>query len=275
MSEYKQKRIVDSKPRYVILDGEGLVIDKNPSKERLNQVLIWNFKHNETGICPRCREENTVTEKSILDGNACKERDKYGKKTGRFVCENHWKKDYEKYNPDSSRNARKSVANCRTDNENQDHSSTKGNEDIELACKLYGYIDLNKKYNNHITPVDCQDPITGLLYQIRGKTLGIISRYTTVSGKEKYYEGWDFTDLGDEWYKDYEAMIFICRSKDRKIIEEIYKIPFKNIKEKIKRIGIYKNVSKWIPWYGKFRIKDEEEIRKANDILQRILEEEN
>lgn len=33
MAEYKQKRIIDGKSRYVILNGRGIVIDKNLSKD--------------------------------------------------------------------------------------------------------------------------------------------------------------------------------------------------------------------------------------------------
>ncbi len=68
-------------------------------------------------------------------------------------------------------------------------------------------------------------------------------------------------------------MICICKSTDGKRIERIYRFPKNEINNR-RGITIVKNPSRSV-WYEKFRIKDEEEIRKSNDILQRILEEEN
>lgn len=72
---------------------------------------------------------------------------------------------------------RKSLRNCRTGNQSPNHESTKGDNCVGLACTMYGYIDLNKKYDNYTTDIDCQDPTTGLLYQIRGK------RYNHTNGR--------------------------------------------------------------------------------------------
>ena len=69
-------------------------------------------------------------------------------------------------------------------------------------------------------------------------------------------------------------MVLFCLSRDRKIIEEIYKIPFEEeIKGKRKSITISKNRSRkseTLYWYEKYRIKDEEEYKNANGIWQKI-----
>lgn len=71
---------------------------------------------------------------------------------------------------------------------------------------------------------------------------------------------WSFTGFEREWNKNFDHCY--CASKDRKIIERIYIFPKKEI---IKRssIGIVKNPSKG-DWYEKYRITDEETIKKMN-----------
>ncbi len=84
-------------------------------------------------------------------------------------------------------------------------------------------------------------------------------------------ELWDFEG---EWDKDYEDIILVCKNKDGKIIEEIYRIPVKKeIKKKRKNITIVKYPSRGIPWYEKYRIKEPEELIKANEIWKKILDE--
>lgn len=162
----------------------------------------------------------------------------------------------------------KSLANCRTRNQNPNHSVTKGDRDLDIICELYGYVNLNKKYDNYTTPIDCIDEKIDLFYQVKG----------SCCKARKYY----FSSLEREWKKQYKAMILVCKSNDGKKIEEIYIIPVEEIKErKLKTLHICKNRlknSKILYWYEKYRIdgaKREEDIRRANEILQRKLDEEN
>lgn len=194
-----------------------------------------------------------------------RECDKDGKPTGRWDCPSC----YQKYDPNSRDNLIKSTLNCRSDNKNPDLNNTKGDNTQELACVLYGLEDLNKKYDNYKSPIDCIDK-SGSLHQVQGRSL---------SCNNKGWHYWDFSWLEREWKKDYKDIILFCLSEDRKIIEEIYKIPFEaEIKEKRKSITISKNrlrSSKTLYWYEQYRVTDEEELKRANKIYQTILSHDN
>jgi len=60
-------------------------------------------------------------------------------------------------------------------------------------------------------------------------------------------------------------------SKDGKTIERIYIIPYLEI---IKRptISVYKNPSRGVQWYEKYRVTDKDEVKKVNEIYGKILE---
>lgn len=203
-------------------------------------------------ICCRCGDKAEL-----------RERDSKGVDTGRYVCKYHYWVDYRR-RPDSTHNIIKSIRNNRTGNVDSNSTSGKGDNSQELACKLYGWEDLNKKYDNYGSPVDCYDPKTGLYHQVQG-------RYY-----DSEYRRWPFGHFEREWKKEFEDIVCFCFSEDGERIERIYRIPFKNeIKKKRKSISIYKNHmrnSKTLYWYEKYRIDDEEELNNANDIWQKILE---
>lgn len=270
MAEYKQRRIsgVDKKPRYVILDEEGIVIDKSPSKERLESALLWNLRYNKSGICIRCREENDIRKDSILEGDACREKDKDGNKTGYWICKRHWKRNYERYDHNSQSNIKKRLRNCRTGYQHSKHSCTKGDIYIDVACELYGYDNLNDIYDKYNTEIDCICRKTGLFYQVKGRLLRIIRMYITTKGEKRYYEGWNFGEFERELHKEYEDMVCFCKSKDGKMIERIYRFPKIVIDE---RAGITIMRDNITGWYEQYRVKDLEELRRANEILQKIL----
>lgn len=250
------------KPRWTIEDENGNTLNNNPSREELKGLKEGRYKkhYNDAYACDRCGKSF----KELGSMHPHKEYDEKGYWTGRWDCP----RCREKYDPGSHSNMRKSLRNCRTGNQNPNHESSKGDDCIELSCIMYGYVDLNKKYDNYTTGVDCQDPVTELLYQIRGK------RYNNMNGR------WDSGSLGREWYKDYEGMVYFCLSKDGKMVERIYRIPSLEIKKR-KGISIYKihrshmKNSKNLYWYEKYRVDDEEELKRANDIWQKIIEEEN
>jgi hypothetical protein len=211
---------------------------------------LWEMRYNPTHTCDRCGKNFSDVEKS--GGYPLQECDEKGYWNERWDCPACW----QKYDSNSQHNAMKSVANCRTGNQNQDHPTTKGDKYICLACILYGYENLNEKYDNYTTEIDCQDPKTGLCHQIQGR------RYNPK------YEQWRFTHLNNEWFKEYEDMVCFCKSDDGKRIERIYRFPHSVIEGR-SDIIIYKNPSRGV-WYEIYRYDDE--LKKANDI-QRILDE--
>lgn len=157
--------------------------------------------------------------------------------------------------PDSTNNILKSVRSCRTGNHNPNHESTKAYKSQKLTCELYGWIDLNEELDNYDAPIDCYDPRTMSYHQVQ-------MRY--FSSKYLY---WEFGSFKGEWKKKCEDMICICISEDGKIVERIYKFPWKEIMEIIS-ITIYKShIAKWCE---KYRIIDEEELKNANEIWKKL-----
>lgn len=324
MISYKAWRMsgLGKKPRWIIEDENGNIINKNPSKEELKdldkapykskctdknylkgclmqfyeekrrvptevdlvknpkypsystylrvfggldnairEVGLWDKRYNPTNTCHRCLEDGRTIEDSQLY-DACREKDKDGKETGKWICANHWRVYWQKYDPSSGNNLIRSVASRRTGNLRTDLGHDMGDKIQELACNMYGYVDLNKKYDNYTTSIDCQDPTTKILYQIRGR------RYNSKYGR------WDMGHLEGEWQKDYEDMIFFCLDDDSDFVERIYRIPFnKEIKKRRKSASIYKSPSRGVQWYTQYAVKDEDELKKANEIWKEILNE--
>jgi len=266
MTKYKVYISIDEKEYFWVIVENGKVINRNATREELEKITTKVRYYNKTNICPTCRKENNITDNSILyPKNTCHRIDKNGKDTEEWVCCNHRRRDHQRYNPNSQHNIIRSLANYRTGNQDPNHESTKADRSQELACKLYGWEDLNKKNDNNEVPIDCYDPNTGLLHQIKIESLEY----------DKGWFGWRFSHLEEEWHKNYEDITFFCMSEDGKIIEEIYKIPFKNeIKGKRKSVTISKSRlrnSKTLYWYEKYREKDEDELKKANKIWQEII----
>lgn len=65
-------------------------------------------------------------------------------------------------------------------------------------------------------------------------------------------------------------MFCFCISKDGRIIERVYIIPWTEIIKR-KGISVYKNPTKGILWYEKYRLKDEEELKNVNKIWNKII----
>lgn len=143
----------------------------------------------------------------------------------------------------------------------QNCSKGKGDNFQKLACIQYGYIDINAYEDNLACPIDLIDPKSGFYYQVKGRLYN------------SYYQRWVFSSLERDYLKDFEDMVLYCASYDGKIIERIYRIPKNEID--VSSISIYKNASekRYTPWYEKYRIKDEKELKKANDIWKNIIGE--
>lgn len=268
--KYKIQVSIDEKNFFWVVIESGKIISKNSSMEELSKIDKTKY-YNDTNICPRCREENNITDKSILyPRNVCHEKDKDGNETGELVCLKHWSRNYQKYDPNSWDNIRKKITNRRTNNQDPTHACTKGDLTIDIVCKLRDWENLNEIYDKYNTVIDCRNKKTGSLHQVQGRSLNILRIYTTTKGEERYNEGWILSSLKKEWKKKYKSMIFVCKSKDEKTVEEMYEFP-SNVIEGKTNITITKNpkrVRKGDRWYDQYRV-NEEEINKINDILQK------
>lgn len=313
MTKYKAWRMpsIGKKPRWVVVDIYGDILNKYPTKEELKELkklrdegkyrlsvsfdeknffwivvdngrLIRNpteeeligtnvISYNLTNICHLCREESErdfieLTDKSILyPGRAYREKDKDRNVTGKSICKRH-DSAYRQKLPNSQHNIFKSITNCRTRNQNPNSTQAKGDNSQKLACRLYGWKDLNEESDNYNSPLDCYDPKTGLYHQVQG-------RHYIVEHRK-----WPFGDFEDEWGKIFEDIVCFCFNENRMMIERIYKFPRKEIMERTS-LGIYKYDIKenlYVGgWYEKYRVKDEDELERANNIWGEIVKERN
>lgn len=215
--------------------------------------------YNETNTCSKCAERGIIKELRVW--NAYRERDNNSDITGRWICRSCYDAAYND-RPNSTSSVMKSIADSRTNNLDPNSTKGKGDKYQLLACKREGWEDLNKKNDNYLTSLDCYDPKTGVYHQIQGR------RYT--------HNHWPFTNFEREWFKEFKDMICYCASKDGKIIERKYIFPSFEIIDK-KSITITKNpVDRWgnrfTPWYEEYRVTDKEELKKDNDVWNKINE---
>lgn len=259
MTEYKSCRFVDRKPRWIIIDENGNIVNMNPGKDELKdleEIYIRNKipkKYNGTNICYRCGISFDNNRYPFM------ERDKDGSETGKWDCRKCWRK----YDPNSDHNIIKSLSNHRIGNLNPNSDIAKGNNHQELACKLYEWENLNEKYDNYGTPIDCYDPKTGLYHQVQGRRYNSIERC------------WPFAGFEREWEKIFEDMICFCFDKYGKIVERIYKFSWEEIL-RLTGITIYKNPTNHcgnpkISWHEEYRIIDKDELKDANVIWKEII----
>lgn len=264
--EYKTYRIIDGKPRRVIVDENGKVINRYPKEEELKglekeprkaqDTVSKGIYYNKTNACDKCGIKFDYLKK--LGNHPHRECDNRGKETGKWLCH----KCYAKYR---YRITIGSIKDCRTKDYGLRSTNREGDKVQLLINLLEGFEDLNKKMDCYNFPIDSIDPITGLGYQIKGLIYDSINMC------------WGFARLQKELHKEFHSIFLVCKSEDGKYIERIYKIP----KSKITTNGItiYKSpmnsrgTSVVTPWYEKYRIMDKDYINKANEIWEIILKE--
>lgn len=152
---YKSKRFVD-RLKWVVVDETGKVVNNNPSKSELKELKTkkprGNGNYNDTNTCPIIKKDGIICGTPLISGDACQKRDINGIKTDIWICANCYRNYSQKNESDSQNNTRKLLADCRTGNQNPNSEQVKGDNHQELACKLYGFEDLNVKNDNHKSP---------------------------------------------------------------------------------------------------------------------------
>ncbi len=187
---------IDGENFFWIAVNNGRFI-RNPTKEDLGGTKI--IYYNKTNICSRCREENRITDKSILYPNsALRERDTEGNCAERWLCNNcHGK--HERKNPNSS--------------------NAKGDLFQELTCRWRSTVstitveDLNKKLDCYNTPIDhSRDSELGIP-QTKGCFYNSYSQHWHQNFKNEHNQianGFEF-----------DVLILYCASEDGKTIDII------------------------------------------------------
>lgn len=261
INQYRTYRFVDGKARWIIVDENEKIINRNPSKEELKGLekeIYFKKKYNETNTCDRCGIDF-----DIATGHPHREQNKERNWTEKWLCQGCYYKERYK-NGNTNNNLIKSLANHRTNNLDPNSATGKGNLFQELTCRWRSTIstipieDLNKKLDNYHSPID--------------HTLD--SELGTIQTQGRFYDSrnrrWGFYGLEREWEKEFNNMICYCASKDGKIIERLYIFPKNEIEDRT-GISIYKNPSRCEPWYEQYRVTDEKTLELVNKIWKEII----
>lgn len=92
MKNYKDKRIIDGKATWVIVDEFGGIINRTPSEDELKklkglgkQIYIGNIQpnYNRTNTCDNIKEDGNKCEDKLYTKNAYHGSDDKGNWTGR------------------------------------------------------------------------------------------------------------------------------------------------------------------------------------------------
>lgn len=224
---YMSTRLIDGKPKKIIADKNGDIVNRNPSKDELKDLEkeLYTGKHkirkhiyyNETNTCDNIKEDGKKCEEKLVPHtNAFRERDKEGKETGRWLCNKCSCKQRSKL-PNSNNNIMKSLRNTRINTLDPNSSKAIGDLFQELTCIWRSTIsivpieDLNKKLDNYNTPIDHSwDSELGII-QTKGRIINTNNR-------------WVF-DTRTEYYKKFDHTICYCTDRNMKIIERMYIFP--------------------------------------------------
>lgn len=269
-----EKRIrvsIDESNYFWIIAKDNMIINKDPVKEDFVGTKLVSY--NRTNVCPRCREEDKITDKSILyPGNVGLDINKEGKRTGEWVCALHYKRHYERYGPSSCSNIIKSLRNRRTGNLNNSNHLL-GDNCQKCTCLWLGTKDLNELYDNYISPYDHTLIPEGMSLVIGDKLVDLSEKIPQTKGK-RYSpkdKGYHFSNIEREWSKEFDIMILYCIGENGDHIERIYVIPKSDIIGRV-TIGIYLNN---YGWSKKYRVSNQEEMKIVDKIWQGIIAKDN
>ena len=90
MTKYKVRISIDEENFIWIIVENGKVINRDACREELVKIRTKENFYNMTNICPICRKENNITDKSILyPKNAFHNVDENGKKIDEWARFSH------------------------------------------------------------------------------------------------------------------------------------------------------------------------------------------
>lgn len=277
MTKYKTYISIDEKEYFWIIVENGKVINRNATREELHKIITKPKFYNKTNICPTCRKENNVTDRSILyPRNARQDISEDGKKTNRYVCMHHYGVNYGRYVPNSRNNIIKSLRDRRTGSL-KDEGNILGDNCEELTEKWLGAKRLATKYDKYsMLPLD-HDPIQKhILAMIGNKLVDLYGKVPQTKGRHYSPTGgyWSASTVR-EYNKKFDILILYCVSEDGKTVERIYIFPREDIIT-ISGTTIYKSPTDCagdpiIGIYEKYRIVDQEQLKKVNNIWKDII----
>lgn len=276
MTKYKVRMSIDEKEYFWVIMENSKTINRNADRDELVKIKTKHILYNMTNICPICREENNITDKSILyPGNSRHETDKNGKKIDEYVCRIHGLRRYQIYDSNSTLNAHKLLAHRRTGNLNNSEHIL-GDNCQRHAYEWLGCEDLNKKNDNYCTPIDCSPIHGGISIIIGGKLLNLSGKVPQIKGRRynPIYRRWA-THIYSELGKKFDILILYCISEYGNAIDRIYIFPKEEIVG-ITGISITEHPTDnvgdaKIGWYEEYRVTGEDDLKKADKIWKNII----
>lgn len=265
---------------WVVWDNTSKKLIKNPTKDELSGIKLRYY--NKTNICQICREEDDITDKSILyPENACRGIDKDGNNIDdEWICVRHRNRNYQRYYPNSEHNIIKQLRDCRIGN-SKDPRKILGYNCEDLTEKWLGAERLAVKYDKYSRLDLDHEPITKHI------SIKIGDESIDLYGKVPHTKGVSYNQKTGMWNrniqgehgKKFDILVIYCISEDGKTIERVYIFPVEDILD-VSAIGICKDPKDgyWNPistWYERYNITDIELIKKINEIWKEIITNEH
>lgn len=240
---YKSLRIYDGKPRWVLTDGQGNIIDTNPDKDQIKLAIIDNSAKKKK--CCKCGCDNSFPNfyNHICDKENC---------TG-SLCVNC--RRYEYYHKVES-NMIKLNAQIRNNILDRDVSLSKSIVDQAVVAEYLGVEDLNIKMNNFNYYIDIEHEKHGKV-DVKGGTLK--------TSKGSFY--WQFGN-----HNKIEPDTYFCLGYDilRDNIISAWIVPNDDWVICLDNMRIYRNPSRTTKYdYQQFEIPHIE-CRKLDDIYKNL-----
>lgn len=257
--KYTSIRIINGKPRKVIVNEKGDIANINPNKEELIGLKIEPYKfgtgiYNYTNTCEFIETNGERCIEKLYPKNANRVYQN-GKRI--WCCNTHCSRHRDKL-PNSKTNLQKSLCGRRTGYLNPNCPSAKGDLAEELTNIWRGTKNLNKELDCYNTAIDhSRDPEFGT---ITTKS----ARFNNIYGK------WHNGNIGNEQNKNIDNLIFHCFSSDGMIHCMTYVIHKTELINHTS-ITIYKNNPNRYPWFEQYRITNEDEITKIEEIWKNII----
>lgn len=306
---YKSYRIIDGKPRWVIADTHGDIVNRNPTKEELEELEKYTEERGKYRISVSFDEKNFFD--VVVD---------HGKLIKNPTKEDLYRSKFRSYNPTNV------CPICRYEHEkegkelinksilypsNACHEKDKnGKETGEWICfnhwgRYYekhgpnSWTNIQKPLGdrridnlNPNSPQAKGDKGEDLLCEWKGYTNlnkkldNYVTRRDCLDEKTGEYYQTKIAYYNSEyrqWYQDFtnlqrsikegfrfKNLFLFCISKDGNRVEIAFDIPEKEV---IKRscISVIKNPSRGT-WYEKYRNKDQEELKIINEIWKKVIE---
>lgn len=273
MTKFKKSRIyvkIDEQNQFWVVAESGRLI-RNPTKEDLTGTNLRSYSS--TNICPECRKENNIIDRSILyPKNARHKYDEKGNMTEEYLCEYHGNVSRRKNDPLGSNNLRKLSADRRTGNLT-DSAQILGDKCQKVTVLSLGPKDLNEELDNFNSPIDHTPIPDGTFVEI-GEKLADLSGTVIQTKGCNFHEyigrdgGWYVGNLIREYGKEFDFIIFYCISKDEKTIERIYIFP----KAVLNGIGIniIKDAVRGSQWYNSYIVTDKKYSQKTSEIWETL-----